>query len=475
MVSAPIESPVSDSHMNDRKTRMRRIGVGVLVLVATIVTITVLLARSAQPFERRSAGPACAECNVILVSIDTLRADHLSCYGYDRLTTPEICAFFADGMRFERAYSQSSWTAPAHASMFTGLYPARHGVTYGPLIPLLRGHTTIFEHVRRNGYFTVALHGGGYVNPVMPNDQLDFERNITLRQDLVSHVEEALRSKPDESPFFLFLHGYDVHTPYAPERNHFAEPRPEIDEKARNNAYCRYEDAEDRSRFLAPASIPTDVGTQRYLESLYDSELREVDRSLGKLFRHLEERGLLETTLVILTSDHGEEFWEHGSCEHVKTVYDELIHVPLFVRGPGVDSGSEARAVAASIDIAPTVTEALGIPPLHSIDGRSLFNASARDIFSEAQFHYDSRHLRRYSVVVGSRKLIHNLDLDARALYDLKSDPGEHRDLLERTPAPPRLEESLRKYIDQGAPAEQHEGELDSKTIEQLRQLGYIE
>jgi arylsulfatase A-like enzyme len=431
--------------------------------------------RASRSPERQPTLATCVDCNVLLVSIDTLRADHLSCYGYDRQTTPEICAFFAAGTRFERAYSQSSWTAPAHASMFTGLYPARHGVTYGPLIPLLRGHPTIFEQLRRHGYFTAALYGGGYVNPVMPNDQLDFERIVELRQDLVGHFEDSLRGNTGDKPFFVFLHGYDVHTPYAPRRNHFADPRPEIDEQARKNAYCRYEDAEDKSRSLAPSSVPSDLATQRYLESLYDSELLEVDRSLGKLFRHLEASGLLGRTLIILTSDHGEEFWDHGSCEHVKTVYNELIHVPLFVRGPGIDPEVETRPVAASIDIAPTITEALGVPPLDSIDGRALFEAGPREIFSEAQFHYASRHLRRYSVIADSTKLIRNFDPDAHELYELEEDPGERRDVLKTEPAPPNLESTLEGYIGQGAPVEQQEGELDSQTLEQLRRLGYIE
>jgi arylsulfatase A-like enzyme len=385
----------------------------------------------------------CTDCNVILISIDTLRADHLSCYGYTRATSPQICEFFLEGTRFEHAFSQSSWTAPAHGSMFTGLYPARHGVTYGPLIPRLEGHATIFEHLRRHGYFTAALHGGGYINPVMPSDALDFERNVELRQDMVTHLGDALRQNTSGKPFFLFLHGYDVHTPYAPQRNHFLEPRTEIDARARQNEFCKYEDAADGSRFLAPSSVPSDVETQQYLESLYDSEILEVDRSLGRLFRHLEASGLLARTLVILTSDHGEEFWEHGSCEHVKTVYNELIHVPLLVRGPGISRGEERSAVAASIDIAPTITQALGLPPLASIDGRPLFGAPSRDIFSEAQFHYDSQHLRRYSLVSGARKLIRDVGRGLDELYDLERDSGETVDLSVGALALPDLEQRL--------------------------------
>lgn len=453
----------------------RTLRIAVALAATAIVAFSLIRLRDSVPSDGGSAGGPCTDCSVILISIDTLRADHLSCYGYERQTSPEICAFFASGRRFARAYSQSSWTAPAHGSIFTGLYPGRHGVTYGPMIPRLRGHRTIFEHLRESGYFTIALHGAGYVNPVLPREAIDFDRVIELRQDLVGHFEAALRANADGRPFFLFLHGYDVHTPYAPRRNYFLEPRPEIDEAARDNAFCRYEDAEDRSRFLDPSSIPSDPETQRYLESLYDSEIAEVDASLARLFRHLEARGILDRTLVILTSDHGEEFWEHGSCEHVKTVYNELIHVPLFVRGPGVEPGIHEEPVAASIDIAPTITERLGVPPLESIDGRSLFQKGPREIFSEAQFHYDSTHLRKYSVVSGPTKVILDMNRDARELYDLGADPGERENLQGTTAPPESLMLGLDSYVARSAPVEQRSGELDQQTLEQLRELGYIE
>jgi len=458
-----------------RRALLWRVGLG-CVLVAALGLFAGRVAKRPVPEGGAQSGiNPCVDCNVILISIDTLRADHLSCYGYERETTPSICAFFSDGTRFERAFSQSAWTAPAHASMFTGLSPARHGVTYGPMIPLLKGHTTIFQYLRERGYFTIALFGGGYVNPVMPASEIDFKRTIALRQDLVGHLEHALQANEDGKPFFLFLHGYDVHTPYAPSRNYFSDPRPQIDEVARQNRYCKYEDAEDQSRFLDPRSVPSDPATQQYLEALYDSEIREVDHSLGRFFGHLESSGLLEQTVVILTSDHGEEFWDHGSCEHIKTVYNELLHVPLFVRTPGGRPRVETNPVAASIDILPTVSEALALPPLESIDGRSLFRTTPTDIFSEAQFHYDSQHLRRYSVIRGQYKLIRDPDRKTRELYDLGSDPAEQVDLAGKGVVPEALDEALAKYIRQGEPAVQREGELDPQTIEQLRQLGYID
>ena len=462
--------------MDDSRSRLRVLPfvlIGLLALAAATVLLSLPKDETLPVSESRHS--PCPGCNVILISIDTLRADHLTCYGYERDTTPEICRFFADGTRFESAYSQSSWTAPAHASMFTGLLPARHGVTYGPLIPTLTGHPTIFQLFREKGYITAALYGGGYVNPVMPSSHVDFKRVIELRHDLGKQLEDALRSKPGARPFFLFLHGYDVHTPYAPKENYFAESRPEIDRLSRENRYCKYQDAADRSRYLAPESIPSDQSTQEYLESLYDSEILEVDRSLGSLFQHLRSRGLLDQTILILTSDHGEEFWDHGSCEHVKTVYNELLHVPLFVRIPGGVGHVESTPVAANIDILPTIVEALGWPAPASIDGESLLRPAPRDIFSEAQFHYDSQHLRRYSVVRGSEKLIYDANADARAWFDLEADPGEQQPRTAGGDPARSLLDALTKYIERGAPVVQHDGALDPQTLEQLKQLGYIE
>ena len=461
-----------------RESRSRRQALVLIFLSAIAVLVATRLLvdpEDATPSHSGAEQSLCPRCNLILISIDTLRADHMSCYGYERDTSPEICSFFADGTRFENAYSQSSWTAPAHASMFTGLLPARHGVTYGPLIPTLTGHSTVFELLHDEGYFTAALYGGGYVNPVMPDSHIDFKRIIELRRDLGRQLEGALRSKPKEQPFFLFLHGYDVHTPYAPQENYFAEPRPEIDRLSRENRYCKYQNAADRSRYLDPDSIPSDRSTQEYLESLYDSEILEVDRSLGRFFRHLRSRGLLDRTIVILTSDHGEEFWDHGSCEHVKTVHNELLHVPLFVRIPGDAGRVETTPVAANVDVLPTLAEALGWPALESIDGASVLRPVPRDIFSEAQFHYDSQHLRRYSVVRGNQKLIYDANADTRAMFDLESDPGEQRPRIAGGDAGTSLIDALRQYIDRGAPVVQHDEALDPQTLDQLKQLGYIE
>ena len=183
--------------MLDSRSRLRA---PLLIFLAAIVLAGAVMLfgtpMDETPPLSESPDGACQDCNVILISIDTLRADHMSCYGYERDTTREICSFFSDGIRFENAYSQSSWTAPAHASMFTGLLPALHGVTYGPLIPTLTGHPTIFELLHDEGYFTAALYGGGYVNPVMPSSHVDFKRVVELRQDLGKHLLRSAAATP---------------------------------------------------------------------------------------------------------------------------------------------------------------------------------------------------------------------------------------------------------------------------------------
>ncbi len=471
------------------KTAILRLGILGALLGGGIALAMVLFdganiqPRSVDPALASGSG-ACANCNLILISIDTLRADHLPCYGYERDTSPEICAFFEDHIRFEQAFSQSSWTAPAHASMFTGLYPARHGVTYGPMIPRLKGFPTIFSVLQEAGYYTISLDGGAFINPVIDVSHVDYRKLNAFRrvapQDpgLIARIESALDQKAAEQPFLLFLHGYDVHIPYAPRRNLYAEVIPEFDQQARENRYCRYTNLADKSVELDAETVPKDPSAYRYMRSLYDSEIHEVDQDLGKLFGFLGERELLENSVVILTSDHGEEFGEHGSCEHIKTVYNELIQVPLFMRWPGGGAQVISEPVAASVSILPTVLDILSIElPATTLDGESLFAGAPDWIFSEAQFFWDSDRLQRYAAIAGGHKLVVDVNRSESRLYDLREDWRETQDVrADREEAFGRsLEEALDRYIESGGVRVQTKGELSDKTLEELRSLGYIE
>ena len=276
--------------------------------------------------------------NLIVISIDCLRADHVGAYGYEKPTTPAIDSFAEDAVVFENASSTSSWTIPAHMSMFTGLPPLMHGVsdspddywagrakTLAPTVPYLA------ELLARRGYNTA-----GVVSSVPMSPRYGFNRGFRVYRVHAAKVEEVVDSAIDlvarsgERPFFLFVHFIDPHWPYLPmvEFRSYAEEfiarfgeRPEdISELiARHNGKAlgaRPEDAED-------------------VRTLYDAALAYVDRELGRLFAELTERGLYEDAFILLIGDHGEAFYDHETFGHAKTLYRELTHVPLIVKWPG--------------------------------------------------------------------------------------------------------------------------------------------
>ncbi len=443
-----------------------------------LVVWLVLLAPGAD------ATSPCKGCNLIVISVDTVRGDHLGCMGHVRDTSPEICRFFANGIVFENAISQSPWTGPAHASMFTSLYPHEHGLNHGPKAPPVGDHPDLFSILKREGYFTAAIHGGAYVKQALPTKGLDSivaGKSITFRRDTVGLLKRALADKPDGKPFALFLHGYDPHLDYKPKRNWFTAPQPDLDAIANESRFCRYETLPDGSKRIDPSTVPDDARARNHFEVLYDSEIRDVDRALGRLFEHLERTGLAARTVVVFTSDHGEEFFEHGSCEHVKTVYQELLHVPLMLRVPGIAPQRRREFVPASIGLAPTALEALGVEAAgHGFSGWNLLGPqpATRLFFAETSFHYDRARLRRFAAFRGSRKLVLDHGPGTLELFDLGSDPLEQRNLAQPTPsaADRQLEKALRAYAERSVQASKSgDVELDCETVRALRSLGYLD
>jgi arylsulfatase A-like enzyme len=355
---------------------------------------------------------------VVLISLDTLRADHLSSYGYGRQTSPRLDALAAEGVLFEEACSSSSWTLPAHMTMLTGLPVSVHGAcddrlwarsdSAGQPLPVpLRG-TFLSEHLRAAGYATAGFYSWKYLEPQFgfgPGFD-DYER---LGHTFYSHpivgpqVEEAIaardkdeyerleRTYPElfedghptapevidrglawleerlgdnEQPLFLFLHLFDIHDPYTP-------PPP----------YDRRFDADyqgpiDGRRITSPDSPVHGAMPARDLEhliALYDGGIAWVDSEVGRFLDGLDELGVEENTLVIVTSDHGEEFFEHGHKTHRRQLYPESIQVPLIMRWPGTLPA--ARRIAGPVglvDIAPTILAACGLQPPAAWPGHDL-------------------------------------------------------------------------------------------------------
>jgi arylsulfatase A-like enzyme len=307
---------------------------------------------------------------LVLISVDTLRADHLGAYGYARPTSPFFDRLASRGTLFEWAIVQLPGTLPSHMSMFTGLYPAEHGV-YPPDSVLAADVPTLPEVLRANGWRTAGFTEGGYVD-----GRYGFARGFEEFEDEVRLLEsdieitfgrglEFLRRLDGSERFFLFLHTYVVHDPYYPPEPYAGlfwdgpPPAGAFDPTGPNLA--------EVNRGLRPV----DADTAAYLTALYDGSIRYLDDQLAAFVGELESLGLDDETTLVVTSDHGEEFLEHGKLVHTQ-VYQENVRVPLLVLEPGRSAGARVGALVESVDLAPTLWELAGVSAPPAVSGRSL-------------------------------------------------------------------------------------------------------
>lgn len=313
--------------------------------------------------------------NIILLSIDTLRSDHLSCYGYDRPTSPWIDSVAAQGVRFEEVVSHSPSTAPSHMSIFTSTHPGVHGVhirdegvSFGRLPS---GLISLPEVLKAVGYRTAAFTGGAQVTA-----GFGFERGFEVYKEDMFRLEEEdfvavhewLGTVGEGEPFFLFLHTYEVHAPYQPPPPFDTMYDPEYD----GPISADWEEKEWFDKLMALRPLGEREVT--HLRALYDGGIQYTDQTLGRFFEALAAKGLFgdEETLLIITSDHGEEFMEHGRLAHMQ-LYREVMHVPLIFHWPGViPAGKELKNQVRLIDVVPTVFDYLGLPQLPQAQGKSL-------------------------------------------------------------------------------------------------------
>lgn len=312
--------------------------------------------------------PAPEAPNVLLVSLDTLRADHTSPYGYERDTTPYLSELAASGALFENSYSQASSTTPTHASMFSGRFPQHHG-TLGDRHALAEHELTLAEHLAAQGWRTV-----GAASSAKFDRESGFAQGFqswsvftalpkNRRSAAVNQVVHETAAIADSRPFFAFAHHFDAHAPYAtpaPWRTRWhpggLQPAPE-----RTVEWLK------RHR---EARVPPDI--LAYIVGLYDGGLGYMDHNLKALIDGLKPANQ-RSTLILVTSDHGEAFGEHGYFGHSGRVDEELVRVPLVISWPGqVVAGTRSRAAAQSVDLFPTVVELLGLPKPEGLAGRSL-------------------------------------------------------------------------------------------------------
>jgi arylsulfatase A-like enzyme len=453
------------------------------------------------------AGSASARPNVVLIVMDTARADRLSCYGYERETSPRLAGLATASATYSNAYSTSSWTAPGHASLFTGLFPVAHGATqedWG-----LDGElTTVAEVLSANGYRTVGIVENPMLSPDLGYAQgfgeyhqvwLPRTRPGPGSEALDRFVEVVGGATPGE-PFFVFVNLIEPHSPYNSSRQF-------------------------RERFLTDPSIPLEANEWReyyvgrrtfsegeitHLNELYDAELLFTDHLVGEMADALEELGLLDGTVFIVTSDHGENIGDHGHMDHVFSLYETTTRVPLVVRYPPLFApGSTVESPVQLIDLFPTVLALAGADPAeHPSHGLSLLGDLPPDRDVLCEYYYPRQAVKGYrrlddrksprlepylrrirSLTAGGMKLIWGSD-GRSELYDLRVDPDERVDVAdspEHEGTLAALTERLAGLVEAhgrelpDAPdtaSERSDGPddaLDEETLEALRSLGYLE
>lgn len=372
--------------------------------------------------------------NVVIYLVDALRADRLGCYGNPSGLSPHADALARDGVLFEHAVAQCSWTTPSVASILTGLRPSRHGVSSRSAV-LPEEAVTAAELIREAGYQTAGFSTNAYITERAGFDQgFDhFEFSYRRSQEVTAAVSAWLEQRDRRRPFFLYVHTIDPHAPYDPGPGH--RQRFAADVNDRNIGTTEHLHA------LGDKAVPATDEVTADLLRLYDAEVAENDDAFGGLVEALRQSGLLEDTVVVLVADHGEEFREHGVFGHAWDLYGEVLDVPLIVRAPGALPGTRVRELVQHTDVLPTILDAVGIAIPPALDGMSLWgviHGAGRLPGERAAFSYmDYEGRRGIAAVTGRWKLIvplsHNFTRGSE-LYDRDADPGELENVAESFP-----------------------------------------
>ena len=422
------------------------------------------------------------EPHLILISLDCLRFDHMGLYGYSRDTTPRIDQFARDAMVFENAVSASSWTLPTHMSMLTGLPPSFHGASkwrrLDDSVPYLP------EWLAQSGYQTVGIASWVYVSQAF-----GFERGFHVyrvldqpRAEVV--VDEALKVLRDSKgqKLFLFLHFFDPHWRYLP-------PRDFIDRFG-----ARPDDVSGLLAMVADGLPPPSSKEIHQVIDLYDAEIAYMDGEIGRFLEALEEMGMYDSSLIIVTADHGESFYEHGHWEHTQTLYDELTRIPLIVKWPNSTPKGSYKQPVGQVDIFPTLLEGAGIePPSAGLKhlGRGSGEGNRNQITSEVTWIAPEATTMKVSLRSDQTKYIATLvgptgdplaarDITHEELYDLLADPSENNNVAADLQFETRLglfRRDLRDFLEEArklrSERQGREILLEEDVLRKLESLGY--
>ena len=435
--------------------------------------------------------------HLVVLCIDTLRADRVGAYGHDRPTTPNVDELARTGTRFATAYAHSSWTVPATASLLTARLPSAHGAGLEGDVRLLGADSVVRQirpgmqklqsilgsHGFRTALFSANPYLYGNFQEGFDHVEVEWRGAGAVNDSLVRWLAGAGTER-----VFAYVQYMDLHHPIRPPAPYF-HMFPVAGAGARGPEHEQWSFANLRSeRDLEGAAF------RRFRDhklALYDGALRYVDDQIGRLRRHLEELGMADETLIVVTSDHGEEFWDHALVQarlggdprgfwgvgHGHSLFGELLRVPLVLHGPGAPA-REVDCPARHVDVVPTALELLGLPGLAAADGHSLVPAlgpgaacpPAPVVAESLAYGPESR-----SLVWSQRKLIERAD-GVTMLFDLRRDPEERHDLAAANPG---LVERMRALLGRLRTTEQADPSeamrLDAETERQLRALGYLD
>ncbi len=403
--------------------------------------------------------------NLLLISVDTLRADRLSGYGYGRPTSPRIDEFMKSAVRFDDAQAHASWTIPSLATTMTSLYPSTHGAV-GFNSRLDESRTTLAEMLKARGYRTSAVVAQVFLQPKYGITQGFDDVRLKLEQDAHGRtrplgeqstsaeiaqgaVEFFESAKSSSTPWFLWVHFFDPHEKY-------------IEHKGISGTFG--------------TSTPSD---------LYDGEIRFTDHYVGAVLDALQFYRFAEDTIVVFISDHGEEFGEHGGHGHGQSLHEELMRIPLAIRVPGENGGGVVKDLVRSIDVLPTCLELLGAPARDDIEGRSLVPRMRGEPFDPAPCYSEVRQEANFDAIAsGNYKLIvdrFDPDKPLLRLFDRSKDPHETTDIAAKNPdlveRMSRALEAVKASAARRAAAIGNGGskvDLNSQELDAMRELGYL-
>jgi arylsulfatase A-like enzyme len=465
----------------------RPAGIALLVLIGVNAAAAVLVDRAPRP-----------RLNVLLITIDALRADHLGVYGYPRPTSPNIDRLAGQSVTFRRAASQWPLTSPSFAAMMSSTYGRTNGLIRNTAQRMPDRPLMLAELLKAGGYSTWAAVGNVNLARFFNFDQgFDTYRELWRREDekkterTTEEGLDLLKQASADRPFFLWLHFFDPHARYEP-------PKP-FDGMFVGDRYfdgswrvpLNSQQEEDLGGISSKVSLGREDRVAYYVAQ-YDAEIRYVDEQVGLLLKALEEHGLAGNTLIVLTSDHGESLGDHNYFfEHGRFPYDDCVHVPLIVRAPGAaGAGRTVRSPVQSIDIVPTILDLAGLPADPQAEGKSLRPLLRGErptgdrwdyAFTESGFALDYQRSitsERYKLVyvpdAGNRRIMQGRELE---LYDLEADPGETRNVIDERPeVAALLKRQLWRWMANGGPVAPPPAEVrvEGQAEEQLRSLGYI-